>query len=64
MGFDSKKVTRITVQLVQDDQDPDQLLLDLGTELCEQLGWQAGDTLQWNDNGDGSWTLTKPSNSI
>jgi hypothetical protein len=51
--------TKITVQLVQDDQDPDQMLLDLGTELCEQLGWQPGDQLNWIDNGDGSWTLTK-----
>jgi len=51
--------TKITVQLVQDDQDPDQKLLELGTELCEQLGWQPGDQLNWIDNGDGSWTLTK-----
>ncbi len=49
----------ITVQVIQDDQDPEQLLLDLGTELCERLGWQVGDTLDWTDNGDGSWTLTK-----
>jgi hypothetical protein len=45
--------------VIQDDQDPEQLLLDLGTELCEQLGWHVGDTLTWTDNGDGSWTLTK-----
>ena len=57
-------INPITVQVIQDPEDPEQLVLDLGTELCEQLGWQAGDTLQWNDNGDGSWTLTKPSNSI
>jgi DNA-binding Xre family transcriptional regulator len=50
---------RITVQVIQDDQDPEQLLLDLGLELCERLGWQPGDTLTWHDNEDGSWTLTK-----
>ena len=50
---------RITVQVIQDDQDPEQLLLDLGTELCERLGWQVGDSLTWTDNEDGSWTLTK-----
>jgi hypothetical protein len=52
-------IQSITVTVVEDEQDPDQLLLDLGTELCEQLGWQPGDTLDWTDNGDGSWTLTK-----
>jgi hypothetical protein len=51
---------RIIVQVIQDDQDPEQLLLDLGTELCERLGWRVGDTLEWIDNKDGSWTLTKP----
>jgi hypothetical protein len=50
---------RITVQVIQDDQDPEQLLLDLGTELCEQLGWKIGDQLEWIDNKDGSWTITK-----
>jgi hypothetical protein len=53
-------VTKVTVQVIQDEQDPEQLLLDLGMELCEQLRWKVGDTLEWIDNGDGSWTLTKP----
>jgi hypothetical protein len=53
------RIESITVSVVEDDQDPEQLLLDLGTELCEQLGWRVGDTLTWTDNGDGSWTLTK-----
>jgi hypothetical protein len=53
------RIESITVTVVEDDQDPEQLLLDLGTELCEQLGWQVGDTLTWKDNQDGSWTLTK-----
>jgi hypothetical protein len=53
------RIESITVEVIQDDQDPEQLLLDLGTELCEQLGWRVGDTLTWTDNGDGSWTLTK-----
>jgi len=51
--------TMITVQVIQDANDPEQLLLDLGTELCERLGWRVGDSLTWTDNGDGSWTLTK-----
>ena len=53
-------IDRVTVNVIQDPEDPDQMLLDLGTELCESLGWQVGDELSWHDNGDGSWTLTKP----
>ena len=53
-------ILSVTVQVVEDPEDPDQLLLDLGTELCEQLGWAVGDTVEWIDNKDGSWTLTKP----
>jgi len=34
-------------------------LLDLGLELCAQMGWEAGDTIEWIDNGDGSWQLKK-----
>jgi hypothetical protein len=47
-----------TCKLIEHPEDPDQLLLDLGTELCKQLGWQVGDELAWIDNKDRSWTLT------
>lgn len=49
----------MTLTVVQDPDDPDQVLLDLGLELCERLGWRPGDTVEWKDNKDGSWTLTK-----
>lgn len=42
--------------------DPDnleELILDLGVEVCKRLGWQPGDTLEWIDNKDGSWQLRK-----
>lgn len=35
-----------------------ELVLDLGLELCAQLGWQVGDALEWKDLGNGSWQLT------
>ena len=50
---------RITVQLIEDPDDVGNLLLDLGLEICERLGWKPGDTLDWIDNKDGSWTLIK-----
>ena len=48
-----------TVQVVEDPENPEELLLDLGNELCAELGWQVGDTLEWTDNKDGTWTLLK-----
>ena len=54
------RISHITVELKQDSEDPEQLLLDLGTELCEQLGWRPGDEIEWTDNKDGTWTLHKP----
>ena len=48
-----------TVNVVEDPEDPTQLMLDLGSELCDSLGWQTGDTILWTDNLDGTWTLQK-----
>ena len=47
-----------TVQIIEDPNNPEELLLDLGTELCEELGWKVGDTVQWIDNKDGTWQIT------
>jgi len=52
-------VTRWSVEIVEDPDQPGELLLDLGQALCDTLGWQVGDQLQWIDNRDGSWTLEK-----
>jgi hypothetical protein len=48
-----------TLQVVEDPESPGELLLDLGPELCAELGWQVGDTVEWLDNQDGTWTLLK-----
>ena len=45
--------------VIENPDDPGQLLLDLGTELCAELGWQVGDTLEWIDNKDGTWAMQK-----
>lgn len=35
------------------------LILPLSDELCAEAGWKIGDTIEWIDNGDGSWSLRK-----
>jgi hypothetical protein len=47
------------VQVVEDPKHPGELLLDLGLELCAQLDWQVGDTIEWKDQKDGTWLMTK-----
>lgn len=52
-----------TLKVVEDPQSGD-LLLDLTEELCNQMGWTVGDTLLWEDCGDGSWSLRKNNVSL
>lgn len=33
--------------------------IQLTEEMLANSGFQIGDTLDWKNNGDGSWTLTK-----
>jgi hypothetical protein len=49
--------------IVEDPDHPgEMLLLDLGDEMCEHLGWKTGDKLEWIDNKDGTFTLRKLTN--
>jgi hypothetical protein len=41
------------------DPETGDLVLPFSDELIEQLGWNVGDTLDWKDNGDGTFTLTR-----
>lgn len=35
------------------------LIMPLPQDLLDSAGWKEGDTLDWKDLGDGSWSLTK-----
>ena len=48
-----------TLTTEEDPADPEGLILTFPPDLLESAGWKAGDTLEWKDNGDGSWSLTK-----
>ena len=41
------------------ERDNGELYLEFPDELMEEMGWNEGDTLEWKDNGDGSWTIQK-----
>jgi hypothetical protein len=55
-------MTTRTLNVVEDP-DSGNLMLDLGVELCAELGWQEGDTLEWIEQKDGSWMIQKTSPS-
>ena len=44
---------------VQEDALTGDLYLQLTDELMEEMSWSEGDTLQWIDNEDGTWSLKK-----
>jgi len=41
------------------EQHGDELVLLLPPELLTELGWHIGDTIEWTEQGDGSWSLKK-----
>ncbi len=46
--------------IVKLDQDENgDLLLPLSEELLKSVGWKLGDIIVWNENKDGTFTLTK-----
>lgn len=52
-----------SVATITDPDDPENVLLDLGVDLCRQLGWEEGDQLEWIDQGNGSFVLRKAESS-
>jgi hypothetical protein len=50
--------TQFTV-VVEEDPETGDLILPFPEGLCDQLGWEIDDTLNWEPNDDGSFTLSK-----
>jgi hypothetical protein len=48
---------------LEEDENGD-LVLPLSDELLKEVGWKEGDNLNWKDNNDGSFTLTKKNEGI
>ena len=44
---------------VEEDKETGDLVIPFPEDLLVATGWIAGDTIQWTDNKDGSWTLSK-----
>lgn len=44
---------------VEYDDTTDDYYIQFTDEMLAVAGWQVGDVLEWRDNWDGTWTLTK-----
>ena len=44
---------------VEEDSETGDIVLPLPQEMLDQVGWVEGDTLDWIDNKDGSWSIQK-----
>lgn len=44
---------------VEEDPETGDLVLPFSPDMLAQVGWDFGDIIQWKDNNNGSWTLTK-----
>ena len=47
------------VTLEEADDGSGDLVLPLNDEILSEVGWQTGDTIEWTDNKDGSWSMKK-----
>lgn len=47
------------IATVQQDGKTKEFYLQFPDGALDQVGWDVGDTLEWFDNEDGSWTLSK-----
>lgn len=44
---------------VQENKTTGELYIEFPDDVIKELGWKEGDTVKWNDNKDGTYTLEK-----
>ena len=56
------KPTQWTITVEEADDGSGDLVLPLTDEIMESAGWKIGDTLEWIDNKNGTWSIKKKEN--
>jgi hypothetical protein len=59
MSLETSLVSKRWTVTVEYDNESGDYVLPLSDEILKGLDWKIGDTLEWINNGDGSWTLRK-----
>ena len=52
-------MSKWTVKLEEADDGSGDLVIPFTDEQLAEAGWKEGDTIEWIDNDDGTWTLRK-----
>jgi hypothetical protein len=52
-------MNRQWIVTLEEDPETGDLILPLNDDILEDTGWETGDTIEWIDNKDGSWTMRK-----
>jgi hypothetical protein len=52
-------MTQWTITLEEADDGSGDLVLPLPQDLLDGAGWKEGDTIQWIDNNNGTWSMKK-----
>ena len=53
-----KKISSKWTAEVLTDNDGE-FFIEFSEEFLREIGWKEGDTIEWIDNHDGSWTMKK-----
>jgi len=48
-----------TITVEENPDNPEELILPLPEDLLKEAGWAEGDSLNWTDNNNGTWSLKK-----
>jgi len=64
MSLETSLVNKRWTVTVEYDNESGDYVLPLNDEVLKGLDWQVGDTLEWINNHDGSWTLRKKQNIL
>jgi hypothetical protein len=52
-------MTHWTITLEEADDGSGDLVMPLPQDLLDGAGWKEGDTIEWVDNNNGTWSMKK-----
>lgn len=50
------------IATVMKNGEEEDLVIEFSEEMLNQVGWEPGDVIEWFDNKDGTFTLSKKEN--
>ena len=59
IGLESQMENKSWIVTIETDPETGDLILPLNDDILKETNWQIGDTIQWDDNQDGTWTMKK-----